>query len=232
MLIGFIVGALVLDRRALLVGTAVIVIAFGTAVVMPRDIVGGILGETRPDLVGSTFNRFGTIGEGRDLRTLFILNGIPIVADNPFLGVGPGRYGGAAADIFDTPVYAKYGTDILFSDPSQRTVDDFWLHLLVESGVLGFLAFVGMILTAVVPMIRATVHDTGRRRVVLTGIVIAAFALVVNSVSTMLLEANSVAFVFWFLLGIGSLIAAHEDTEPVPVPVAGAPSPPEIAGAA
>jgi putative inorganic carbon (HCO3(-)) transporter len=230
MLVGFVVGALLLDRRALLVGLAVIVLAFGTAVVMPRDIVGGILGERRPDLIGSTFNRFGTIGEGQDLRTLFILNGIPIVADQPLLGVGPGRYGGAAADIFGTPVYAEYGTDALFSDPSQRTVDDFWLHLLVESGVLGFMAFVGMVLTALVPIMRATVLEIGRRRVVLTGIAIATLALVVNSVTTMLLEANSVAFVFWFLLGIGSLVAAHEDTEPAaegsqvfpPAPVAGA----------
>jgi putative inorganic carbon (HCO3(-)) transporter len=230
MLVGFVVGALLLDRRALLVGLAVIVLAFGTAVVMPRDIVGGILGERRPDLIGSTFNRFGTIGEGQDLRTLFILNGIPIVADRPLLGVGPGRYGGAAADIFGTPVYAEYGTDALFTDPSQRTVDDFWLHLLVESGVLGFMAFVGMVLTALVPIVRATVREIGRRRVVLTGIAIATLALVVNSVTTMLLEANSVAFVFWFLLGIGSLVAAHEDTEPA---AAGSQVPPAtpVAGA-
>jgi ABC-type Fe3+-siderophore transport system permease subunit len=92
------------------------------------------------------------------------------------------------------------------------------------------MAFVGMVLTALVPIVRATVREIGRRRVVLTGIAIATLALVVNSVTTMLLEANSVAFVFWFLLGIGSLVAAHEDTEPaaagsqVPTatPVAGA----------
>jgi O-antigen ligase len=216
MLVGFSVGALLLDRRVLLVGLAVIAIAFGAAVVMPRDLVGSALGEQRPDLIGSTITRVGTIGNQKDLRTLFILNGIPIVADHPFLGVGPGRYGGSVANIFGTPVYAEYRTTLLFSDPSQTTVDDFWLHLLVESGVLGFLAFVGMILTVLVPILRATVHETGRRRVVLTGIAIATLALSVNSVSTMLLEANSVAFVFWFLLGIGSLVAAHEDTEPIP----------------
>src|SRR5690606_21674908 len=95
----------------------------------------------RPNVIDSTFGRVGTIGEGRDLRTLFVLNGLPILADHPLLGVGPGRYGGAAADLFETPIYAEYGTDALLTSPTQRTVDNFWLHLAVESGVLGTAAF-------------------------------------------------------------------------------------------
>ena len=47
----------------------------------------------------------------------------------------------------------------------------------------------------------------------LAGIGGAVIGLAVNGLTTMLLEANSVAFLFWFLLGIGSQLAgAHEPT--------------------
>jgi putative inorganic carbon (HCO3(-)) transporter len=215
MLIGLAIGTLILERRALFVGIAVIVVAFGTAAILPRDLLGRATGEQRPDLVGSTFERFGTVGTGRDLRTLFVLNAIQIVADHPVLGVGPGRFGGAAADLLGTPVYAQYGTDRLFTDPSQRTVDNFWLHLLVEFGVIGFLAFCFAILSIAVPIFRSAMRAFGRRRVVLIATAIATITILANSVSTMLLEANSVAFVFWFLLGVGSLLAASGAEETI-----------------
>ena len=230
MVAGFAIAALIMDRRALLVGAAVVILGFGTAYVMPRNLGGAAdqpppsidgsqLGTTLigadpgdatdmqpPDLVGSTFKRVSTVGTGKDLRTLFILNALPIVADHPLLGVGPGRYGGAAADILGTPVYAEYGTDKLLWG-SQRTVDDFWLHLFVEGGVLGFAAFataIGVVLIGLIRRAAAASHASPWSRILLVGTCAAACSLAINSLTTMLLEANSVAFVFWFLLGIGS----------------------------
>jgi O-antigen ligase len=174
---------------------------------MPRDLLGDS-GADRPDLFDSTVGRFGEIGGGRDLRTLFVLNALPIIGDHPLVGVGPGRYGGAAADLFGTPVYAEYGTDELFIIPTQRTVDNFWLHLLVEMGIAGTAAFVAAALIPGVRVARAVGHATDARRILLGGVAVGAAALVVSSVSTMLLEANSVGFLFWFLLGIGEIVAA------------------------
>lgn len=205
MIIGFSAATLVLDRRAWLVGAGMVVLGFAVVITMPRDL-GGSLAGGRPDLFGSTTNRVETISSGKDLRSLFVVNALPILADHPALGVGPGRYGGAAASIFGTPIYAAYGTDTLFSDPAQKTVDDFWLHIAVESGVLGTLALVGAVLAAGVPIGRVAGRAVARRRIVLVGIVAACASIAVNSATTMLLEANSVAFVFWFLLGIGSSV--------------------------
>ena len=204
---GFVLTALILDRRAAAIGLGVAVATLSVALLMPRDLLGDT-GQRRPDLLGSTFGRFGTVGEGRDLRTLFAVNALPIIGDHPVLGVGPGRYGGAAADLFGTPVYAEYGTDELFVDPEQTTVDDFWLHLLVESGVAGLLAFAAMVGAVLRPVLRAARGATGSHRVLLSGIAGASAALVINSLTTMLLEANSMAFPFWLLLGIGSMLAA------------------------
>lgn len=207
---GFALAALVLDRRALRLGLVVMVVTLAAAMFMPRNLLCDTC-EERPDLLGSTFGRVDTIGEGRDLRTLFALNALPIIGDHPVLGVGPGRYGGAAADIFGTPVYARYGTDELFVNPSQRTVDDFWLHLLVESGVVGLVVFGGMIGATLQPMLRSARTASGPRRMMLAGSVGAIAALTINSLTTMLLEANSMAFLFWLLLGIGSGLAVLPD---------------------
>jgi putative inorganic carbon (hco3(-)) transporter len=207
MIVGFSLATVILDRRAFVVGALAIAVGFVVAATMPRDLGGRIQGQTPPDLVDSTRNRVDTIGTGKDLRTLFIKNAVPILRDHPLLGVGPGMYGGAAADIFGTPVYKAYRTDRLFIDPAQKTVDVFWLHLLIEAGILGTLAFIGALLAIGWPILRLAWRSRARRRIVLVGIVAATASIAVNSTTTMLLEANSVAFVFWFLLGIGSSLA-------------------------
>jgi O-antigen ligase len=216
---GFAVASLIVDHRPLRVGALVVAAALAVALVMPRNLACPTC-EEGPDLVGSTFGRISKVGGGGDLRVLFILNGLPIVRDHPLVGVGPGRYGGAAADIYDTPVYARYGTDELFANPTQRTVDDFWLHVVVESGLLGLAAYLAMVGAALGPIIAAARRAAWGREVALAGISGAVIGLSINSVTTMLLEANSVAFLFWFLLGVGSQLARAPDPDAAAVPVA------------
>jgi len=204
----------VVDRRALLIGVALAAVSFGTAVVMPRDLAVAPPGpgepspSQRPELIDSTIDRVDTIGQGRDLRTLFVLNAMPILADHPLVGVGPGRYGGAVARSSDTPIYAEYGTDDLFWNPLQRTVDNFWLHILIEGGVLGFTAFLAAVLVPGVRILTRARSAVGWDRVLLGGIAAGTAGLAVSSLTTMLLEANSIGFLFWFLLGLGSLLVA------------------------
>jgi len=209
---GFAVAALIVDHRPFRIAALVVVVALLVALVMPRNLLCPTC-EDEPDLFGSTFGRFGTVGAGEDLRVLFVLNGLPILADHPALGVGPGRYGGAAADVFGTPVYARYRTDQLFANPTQRTVDDFWLHLVVESGLLGLVAYLAMVGAALRPILRRVSSVRWERGVALAGIGGAVLGLAINAVTTMLLEANSVAFLLWFLLGIGSQLADAPDPE-------------------
>jgi O-antigen ligase len=199
--VGFGVVALIIDRRALVAFGVVVVLAYVTAVVMPKAILAG--GSPSYDPFATTVNRFNAVGDGRDLRTLFIVNALPIVADHPILGVGPGRYGGAAASVFGSPVHVRYGTDLLLTN--QQTADNFWLHMGVEGGALGFSAFLAMIGTALIQPIRALRGASGSRFSVPAGVVSATAVVCVATVTTMLLEGNTAAFLFWFLLGIGSM---------------------------
>ena len=213
---GLVLVALLLERRALLMFAAIGVLALATGYVMPRGLlppppsVGGVVEEAEPfNPLGSTVDRVGAIGEGRDLRWMFVMNALPIVADHPLVGVGTGRYGGAVAWNFPTPIYAEYGTDdIIPVWYRQRTVDNFWLHILVETGVIGISALVAAIVLIALPIVRTARRARAGRFVVAAGVLGAAATLSLSSTTTMLLEGNTVAFLFWFLLGIGSVVAA------------------------
>ena len=204
-------------RRTLLLSVAILAVSFLTANFMPRDLIlSGDGGSIRPNVIGSTFGRMGAVGEGRDLRIKFVQNALPIIADHPLIGVGPGRWGGAVAYDFRSPVYEEYGTDAVFNLYPQRTVDNFWLHLLVESGVIGVAALVAAAAVPGLRILAAGRRAAGLDRVLLGGIATATVALAVSSITTMLLEANSVGFLFWFLLGIGSIAAARVTLAPSP----------------
>ena len=200
------------DRRALLIGLLLAVTSFGTAVVMPRNLL--VPDQRRPNLVDSTLDRVGAVGIGGDLRTLFIIQSLPVIRDHPVLGVGPGRFGGAVASNYGTPVYEEYGFGPLFWRPTQRTVDNFWLHLLVETGILGVAAFLAAALIPGLRILGAARRSVGWRRILLGGMAAATAGMAVSSGTTMLLEANSIGFAFWFLLGIGTLaVTASSMTE-------------------
>lgn len=194
------------DRRALVIGLTAAVLSFGTAVYMPRNLL--VPSQPRPNIVDSTRDRVEAIGVGGDLRTLFVLQSIPIIREHPLIGVGPGRFGGAVAHTFPTPLYDEYGFRPLFWNPAQRTVDNFWLHLLVETGILGVAAFLTAALIPGLRILRGAQRALGWRRIALAGIAAATTGLAVSSGTTMLLEANSIGFLFWLLLGLGALVVA------------------------
>jgi O-antigen ligase len=202
----------VVDRKALVIGLLLAVTSFGTAVVMPRNLL--VPDQRRPNIVDSTVDRVSAVGLGGDLRTLFVIRSIPVIRDHPVLGVGPGRFGGAVASNFGTPIYDEYEFRELFWRPTQRTVDNFWLHLLVETGILGAAAFLAAALIPGVRILVAARRSLGWRRILLGGMAAALAGMAISSGTTMLLEANSIGFAFWFVLGIGTLaVTASTITE-------------------
>jgi len=223
--VGFMLA--IVDRRALLLGALGCVLTFVAADTMPRN----LLVERKPprtNMVDSTIDRVETIGVGGDLRTLFVIQSIPVFRDHALLGVGPGRFGGAVANTFPTPIYDEYEFGELFWSPKQRTVDNFWLHLVIEAGLLGTAAFLAAVLIPGVRVVRAARAAVGWRRIALGGIAAGTAGLAVSSGSTMLLEANSIGFLFWLLLGLGALVVAAagvDDPDRAPPAPGEAPAP-------
>ena len=76
-------------------------------------------------------------------RKYTVLKSIEIWKDHPFLGVGPGMYGGWFTLRFDSPVFQKYGFEPRWLEmmKKHRTLDSFWFQHLAESGLFGTLIF-------------------------------------------------------------------------------------------
>jgi O-antigen ligase len=75
----------------------------------------------------------------------------------PVLGYGVGQFGGIVAYKDDPQWAEKLGFNLYGAKPDQ--VDSFWLHLLVETGVLGVLAYFAWLWFLVAPMVRSRVRD-------------------------------------------------------------------------
>jgi hypothetical protein len=228
--VSMVVVGLIIDWRAVALVLAAAILAYGAAHVMPRNLLIGLVsggsGAQAPevdfDLGGALGDRLGTIGQGRDLRVLFICNALPIVRDHPIVGAGPGRYGGAVSARFNnSPLYDQYTECAV---PRGRTVDNFWLHLLVEFGVLGTLLFGGILAFVIAQLIWVARRAEPLTRVLLAAFATAGMILVIDSVTEMLLEGNTTSFSMWFFLGIGAALVMAERrrqaTAAHPLPVA------------
>jgi hypothetical protein len=213
--LSMIIVGLIVDWRALAVVIAAGVLAYGGAHVMPRNLLVGVFrGSSEPglevtfDLGEAIGGRIESLSGGRDLRVLFIENASPIIADHPLVGAGPGRYGGAVSARFPTsPLYEQYTAGEV---PEGRTVDNFWLHLLVEFGILGSLMYAGILFLGIAQSIWYARGAPGLTRVVLAGSAAAATMLAIDSITEMLLEGNTSSFAAWFFLGIASALIAGE----------------------
>ncbi len=210
--LGLLVGILVLDRRALLTLVAAVVLAWLITIVMPRNLLVSSEDLARyfpesdgaPSIIGTTFDRFGQVYQRRDLRMRFIREGIPIVTDNLALGVGPGRYGGAAASIIASPVYDEYDTGLY----GFRTVHNFWLHLLGEVGVIGTSVFLTMIVGLWLRMVYAARREVDSVAFILMAGTATAIGVVsLNNMTEMIFEGNFPAFVIWMAIGLVSTLA-------------------------
>lgn len=72
-------------------------------------------------------------------RYIWLLDSARVFADHPFLGVGPGRFGGWVSVNYQ---YSEIYTEYDISTFGIATIDMFWPHLLVEMGLFGLFLFV------------------------------------------------------------------------------------------
>ena len=100
----------------------------------------------------------------REIRILFAQQGVRLWLRSPIIGYGVGQFGGIVAHKHDPnwnmdPRFGPNGFNMYGFDVQQ--VDSFWLHLLVETGVAGVLAYLVWLLFLALPLRRAL--PEGRR---------------------------------------------------------------------
>ncbi len=103
--------------------------------------------------------------EYREKRLLYFQQGARLLAERPVLGYGVGQFGGIVAEKHDpnweTDPRFPGGFDLHGLDGT--TVDSFWLHLTVETGVLGLLVYLIWLTLLAVPLLAVTPRFAGRK---------------------------------------------------------------------
>jgi len=95
----------------------------------------------------------------REIRVLYYQQGLRLLAHRPLLGYGVGQFGGIVAEKNDpnwnlNPAFGPGGFDRHGFQAKQ--VDSFWLHLVVEAGLLGLLAYLVWLAMLAAPLLRRT----------------------------------------------------------------------------
>ena len=130
-----------------------------------------------------------------EYRVYALLKSAEVWRDQPWLGTGPGRFGGQVALRYPSPVYARY--DFLPLNGVYYPLDVFWARLLTEWGLIGagcYLWAFGLVLLACLQAARAP--DALARAVGLSGIIVWA-AVLVFGIFAPALEDPLVAIPFW-----------------------------------
>jgi len=93
--------------------------------------------------IGVIFSEEYWFNSAVDGRVWSLKNGLYILKQYPILGTGPGTYGGKFAEIYSSPVYFK---GMQNGYVALMTTDNQYLAVLVQFGLVGFLAYVGFFL--------------------------------------------------------------------------------------
>jgi O-antigen ligase len=102
----------------------------------------------------------------REIRVLYLQQGFTLWTRSPWLGYGVGQFGGAVASQNDprwyaNPKFGPEGFDMHGMDLQQ--VDSFWLHLVVETGLIGTAAYLTWYALLALPCGRFALRARRRR---------------------------------------------------------------------
>ena len=98
------------------------------------------------------------VGGDEEIRVVFAREAVPLWFARPVLGYGPGTFGGVVALETDPswnrhPRLGPAGFDL--RGFSGKTVDSFWLHLVIELGTVGLIAYLVWLWLLVRPLLPA-----------------------------------------------------------------------------
>ncbi len=141
-------------------------------------------------------------------RLLFWSRGLQAFLAQPILGWGPGRFGGSVAHLYGSPVYGLYGLGF------NPIIDSQHVQMLVELGLVGYIAYIWLGVAAVRAGLRLYREDLDPFWQAM-GLALAAgtVGLYIQSFFASLLETHPVIIVFWLMFGmVAWRIKANRET--------------------
>jgi O-antigen ligase len=166
--------------RTVLIAAGVVALLFaGNLVVRPSNLheltrrVAGVFGAIETPAGTENCEGYATnaacIAAGkvqkREVRMVFYQEGARLLAHRPILGYGVGQFGGIVAEENDPNwnLDPRFPGGFNLYDTDGTTVDSFWLHLVVEVGILGLLVYLAWLWLLIVPLLGVTRRYVGRR---------------------------------------------------------------------
>lgn len=123
-----------------------------------------------------------------------------VIQDHAIFGVGPGRFGGTVAYITKSPINQQYHVTL----PAQVTsIDLFWLHIWGETGIIGLVVFLWLMVQSgrtIIVAYRKGVHRQWHG--ITAGVYGIIFAFSIATIFGNALEIDSLSAPFWALVGI------------------------------
>jgi hypothetical protein len=135
-----------------------------------------------------------------EYRVYVLLKSWQIFLDHPFLGTGPGRFGGHIATVFESPIYEQYS--FLPLDGVYQPLDVFWSRLVTEFGLLGTALYLWALVAAGRIMRAASASREPLARGLGVGGLMALTAVLVFGVFSPALEDPLVTIPFWAWAGL------------------------------
>lgn len=166
----------------------VALIAIIVAIVMPST-VSRLTYLFSPEYIGSSMTG------GRVVRWT---TGLMLLKSNWLTGLGFGMFGGAVA--------ANYNISGTFY------MDNYFLKLAVESGVIGVGAFIILIYNTLVWILRAIFRPfVGRQSVLIMGILCGMIGLIFHAFNENVFEVPMIVYYFWSLAGVAMYLGRFDE---------------------
>ena len=153
-------------------------------------------------LGGVLFSRFSEVSRviegGEYFRLKALLICLHVFMENPVTGLGPGSFGGAVANISNSPFHDKYDLFAHWIGYESRptTIDMFWPHYLAETGLLGIAIYSNFIIRIVSKLFN--IAKSNAKAIYLVAFL---FAVLFMGLFSFILESNFVGLVFFALCG-------------------------------
>ncbi len=153
------------------------------------------------------FYRFGEIERiietGNYFRLKALLASFEVLYDYPLFGVGPGMFGGAVANVLDSPIHEQYSLFAHWENykpiKTPSTIDMYWPHVWAEIGVIGtsaFLLILGRMMHLLWKGYRQTLHPA------YTACLLMIFVVIISSLFSMSMESTFLSVIVFIFAGM------------------------------
>lgn len=158
-------------------------------------------------LMPEHYNEYFNDNENKSARTVLTVTSLVIAKDNFPFGVGHGYFASPISKQYKSEVYAKYGIDGVYglnlydkNDGGLFMYDVFYPMLLGETGILGTIFYIMMLIYAFSPFIKRYFNSTSNKSVIFVSFLFISY--LIAAIGKPVFSGPPHALVIWGFAGL------------------------------